>query len=156
VGGTSVFAYRLPHRGEVERSGQAQGPRERPPLLGEVDAARVGVHGGTSPRQPAGVVRDQAVPDRDDTQQGGLRRPLPATHAGAHRARQASQVRVYRLTRSCPLSRGYEASPARAAAAGADVAASGSVSLWMSIRQPVSRAASRAFCPSLPIASDSW
>ena len=34
--------------------------------------------------------------------------------------------------------------------------AAGSASLWMSIRQPVSRAASRAFCPSLPIASDSW
>ena len=30
------------------------------------------------------------------------------------------------------------------------------VSGLMSIRQPVSRAASRAFCPSLPIASDSW
>jgi hypothetical protein len=26
----------------------------------------------------------------------------------------------------------------------------------MSIRQPVSRAASRAFCPSLPMASDNW
>jgi hypothetical protein len=33
---------------------------------------------------------------------------------------------------------------------------SGSVSGRMSIRQPVRRAASRAFCPSLPIASDSW
>lgn len=31
-----------------------------------------------------------------------------------------------------------------------------SVSGRMSIRQPVSRAARRAFCPSLPIASDSW
>ena len=30
-----------------------------------------------------------------------------------------------------------------------------SVSLWMSIRQPVRRAARRAFCPSLPIASES-
>jgi hypothetical protein len=30
------------------------------------------------------------------------------------------------------------------------------VSGLMSIRQPVSRAASRAFCPSLPMASDSW
>ena len=29
-------------------------------------------------------------------------------------------------------------------------------SLRMSMRQPVSRAASRAFCPSLPIASESW
>ncbi len=31
-----------------------------------------------------------------------------------------------------------------------------SVSAWMSIRQPVRRAARRAFCPSLPIASESW
>jgi len=141
-----VLSYRLPHRGEVERSGQAQGPGERPPLLGEVDAARVGVHGGTSARQAAGRVRDQAVPVTDDTQQGGLRRPFPATHTGADRARQASRVRVYRVARSRPLPRGYEASPAGIA----------SVSLWMSMRQPVSRAARRAFCPSLPIASDSW
>ncbi len=33
---------------------------------------------------------------------------------------------------------------------------SGSVSERMSMRQPVSRAASRAFCPSLPMANDSW
>src|SRR6267378_3279211 len=32
----------------------------------------------------------------------------------------------------------------------------GAASLLISIRQPVSRAANRAFCPSLPIASDSW
>ena len=39
-------------------------------------------------------------------------------------------------------------------AEGAALAAS--ASLWMSMRQPVSRAASRAFWPSRPIASDSW
>ncbi len=43
----------------------------------------------------------------------------------------------------------------RAHAYGADCSLC-SVSGRMSIRQPVSRAASRAFCPSLPIASDSW
>ena len=32
----------------------------------------------------------------------------------------------------------------------------GSLSLRMSIRQPVRRAANLAFCPSLPMASDSW
>jgi hypothetical protein len=32
----------------------------------------------------------------------------------------------------------------------------GAASDRMSIRQPVSRAASLAFCPSLPIASESW
>ena len=31
-----------------------------------------------------------------------------------------------------------------------------STSGWMSIRHPVSLAASRAFCPSRPIASESW
>ena len=36
------------------------------------------------------------------------------------------------------------------------VGRSGSASDRMSIRQPVSRAASRAFCPSRPIASESW
>ena len=148
-----LLPYRLPHRGEIERSGQAQGPGERPPLLGEVDAAWVGVHGGTSARQAAGRVRDQSVPVTDDAQQGGLRRPLPATHTGADRARQASHVRVYRLTPSATLPGclpGYEASP------GAGCGDVPSVSLWMSIRHPVRRAARRAFCPSLPMASDSW
>jgi hypothetical protein len=77
----------LPEEGVVERSGQAQGPGERPPLLGEVDTAWFGVHAGTSTRPAAGRVGDQEVTVRDDAQQGGLRRPLPATHAGAHRAR---------------------------------------------------------------------
>ena len=35
------------------------------------------------------------------------------------------------------------------------MAGSGAASLRMSIRQPVSRAANRAFCPSLPMANDS-
>jgi hypothetical protein len=39
---------------------------------------------------------------------------------------------------------------------GLAVGVSGAVSGLMSIRQPVSLAASLAFCPSLPIASDSW
>ena len=42
----------------------------------------------------------------------------------------------------------------RAARVGASGA--GAASLRMSIRHPVSRAASRAFCPSLPMASESW
>ena len=41
-------------------------------------------------------------------------------------------------------------------AAGAVSVASSSASEWMSMRQPVSRAASRAFWPSRPIASESW
>ena len=82
--------HRLPEEEEVERPGQAQGPGERPPLLGEINTTRIGMHGGTSARQAAGRVGNQAVPVRDDAQQVGFGRPLPAAHAGAHRARQAS------------------------------------------------------------------
>ncbi len=130
--------HRTPHQGEVERSDQAQGPGKRPPLLGEVEATRVGVHGRSPARQASCEVRDQAVLDSDDAQQSGWRRPFPAPHAGADRARTASHVRAYR------------------SAGSADAPDAPSVSLWMSIRHPVRRAASRAFWPSLPIASESW
>ena len=46
--------------------------------------------------------------------------------------------------------------PAGSGAAGPAGLPAGSRSGRMSIRQPVSLAASRAFWPSLPIASDSW
>jgi hypothetical protein len=85
---------------------------------------------GAPAGQPAARVgHDDAVP-RDHPQQIGRVGPLPAPDAGADRAAQAG-------------------SPAAAAG-------SRGSSGWMSIRQPVSRAARRAFCPSLPIASDSW
>ena len=80
----------LPHGRDVERSGQAQGPGERPALVGEVDAARVGVHAGPPARQTSGGVGGQPgrlVSDRDDAQQGWLGRLRPAAHTGAHRAR---------------------------------------------------------------------
>jgi len=132
----------------VERSRQAQGPGERSALVGEVDAARVGVHGRAPSRQTSGGVGDQPrcgpVPHRDDAQQGGLRRRGPAPHAGAHRTPRTGRGRCYRARRA----RGGSPAPGRAT--------THSASLWMSIRQPVRRAARRAFCPSLPIASESW
>ncbi len=53
------------------------------------------------------------------------------------------------------------ASVLSAAVSAVEVRGAGAVALTapserMSIRHPVSRAASRAFCPSLPIASESW
>ena len=162
-------------RGHVERPLPAQRPGERPPLLREHDALQVAVHGGAAARQTAGRIGDDSVPDRDDTQQGGPVRPRPAAHAGAHRARSVGRLGVYRALSA--LARGRRALPCalppprrvRGAAYGAlpggaasALAPDGSgspgpaVSLRMSMRQPVSRAASRAFCPSRPIASDSW
>jgi hypothetical protein len=46
-----------------------------------------------------------------------------------------------------PVAPALERQPAPSAGASSD---------RMSMRQPVSRAASRAFCPSFPMASDSW
>ena len=47
-------------------------------------------------------------------------------------------------------------SPARCRRPPGTLRGAGATSGRMSMRQPVSRAASRAFCPSRPIASDSW
>ena len=84
----------------------------------------------------------------------------------AARARQPTQVRRGRArTTGRPVSTGVYASAGRSASASAAAAGSpsepgtapsGTTSGRMSIRHPVSRAASRAFWPSRPIASDSW
>lgn len=59
--------------------------------------------------------------------------------------------------RSRPRPRPVQAcSAARPGSRSRSASAGAGVSGRMSIRQPVSRAASRAFCPSFPIASDSW
>src|SRR3954452_8531966 len=50
----------------------------------------------------------------------------------------------------------YPALSARAAPGGAGDAPEASVSALMSMRQPVNLAAKRAFCPSRPIAKESW
>lgn len=140
--------------GEVGRAVQAQCPTERPALLGQGHAPQVQVHRGAPARQSRAVVDHQAgsalVLDRDDAQQIGLGGSHPAAHAGAHGALELSRRRAYRAG----WPRGG-ASP-RHRPPGRQVTGAGSASLWMSMRHPVSRAASRAFCPSLPIASDSW
>jgi hypothetical protein len=118
--------------GGVQRGRHAQRPREGLAPLGQVQAGQVPVQVGPAPGLPAGRVGDQDALDGDHPQQiGGLSAP-PAPDAGAGRGAQT----------------GLSASGA--------VAGSRVTSGRMSIRQPVSRAASRAFCPSFPIASDSW
>ena len=84
----------LPDGGDVERSGQAQGPGERPPLVGQVDAGRVGVHGCTPARPAPAKVDDQEAVVHHDTQQRGLRCPDPTADACALRARDADHGRV--------------------------------------------------------------
>ena len=88
---------------------------------------------GAAAGQPATRVGDKCALDGDHPEQVGGAGALPAPDAGADRRAQT----------------GLSAS---LTTLGGSLVTSGR----MSIRQPVSRAASRAFCPSLPIARDSW
>lgn len=89
----------LSHVSSVDRSRQAQRPRERPTALGEIEAPRVEVHVGTPARQPAADVGDELDggsagprPGRHDAQQVGLARPGPAADARADRGHRGSVV----------------------------------------------------------------
>lgn len=82
----------LPHRACVERSWDPEGPWERSATVSEVDAGQLGVHGGSSAWQASGAIDGENSVGHDDTQQGGLHVADPATHAGAHRAREAGRL----------------------------------------------------------------
>ena len=110
--------------------------------------------------QPTRRIGNKLVPGRHDAKQLGLGRALPASYAHSHRSadmrhrgRSAICGQVYRVAESAAPATLSGAALSGAALSGA---AAGAVSETMSIFQPVSRAASRAFWPSLPIASDSW
>ncbi len=111
--------------------GDAQRPTGGPPLDRQLqtDRARVQVGPTTGSGLPEVDRRSTAGPP-GHPQQVSLGRPTAAADAGALRV-------------------GHGCQPGRQASGF-------SVSERMSIRQPVSRAASRAFCPSRPMASDSW
>jgi hypothetical protein len=83
---------------------------------------------------------------------------VPGARAEVHRQRRPGNRVAYQA--SAAASAAGAVSPAGAVSAaevrGAGADAPTAPSERMSIRQPVSRAASRAFWPSLPMASDSW
>jgi hypothetical protein len=81
----------LPQRRDVQRTGDPEGPWERSAPISEVDAGQVRVHGCSSTGQATGGVDGENSVGHDDTQQGGLHGPDPATHAGAHRAREVGR-----------------------------------------------------------------
>ena len=92
--GRNVLQVRS-HRTHVERAGDPEGPWERSALVGEVDAGKVGVHGGTSTRQATVGIDGEDTIHHHDTQQGRLGAPASAAHASAHRARVLSRDGVY-------------------------------------------------------------
>lgn len=148
----------------VERPLEPEGPGERPTADREVEAGQVEVQVSAPARQCATGIGDADALDRRDTQQLVLGRSLAAAHAGAFRAcsdvRPARRRQVYpsEATWRRPVDPGGPAGTARNNTdyCADDSWACPSVSGRMSIRHPVRRAARRAFCPSLPIARDSW
>ena len=131
------------------RSG-AQRPGQGPPRCGLIDALRPGVDMGSASRAAPVVIDD-------------------APTGGGDIGYEANQPR-HRLSGSTPdtcanravcVPRGtgpqvYPSSEGSSAAAAAGPPPAVPPSGRMSMRHPVSRAASRAFCPSRPMASESW
>lgn len=160
----------LEDRGRVGFAIQPKCPAECPALDGQL----VGVDGRGEPRSPARhdclrIRHDSPVAEGDDTEEGGSGRatatadarsdgfhltpclgrtrsgtPGGPTPAAKRRRRDAVREAAPARSRSVATVRRGHSSPSRIESG------------WMSIRAPVSFAARRAFCPSLPIASDSW
>jgi hypothetical protein len=126
------------HGGGVERGGDPQGTGEGAPALGLGQAGGVRVQVRAAAGQPAGRVGHQPAVDSDDAEQLADGRLAAAADAGPHRAEG-----------------GHGAQVGLGALSGAGAPPTGT-SGRMSMRHPVSRAASRAFWPSRPIASESW
>lgn len=79
----------------------AQRPAERLTAHSELQATGVGVHVGTSARQPSAPVDDQLAVNRYDPQEIELRRAIPAAHTCALRNLTRFNGRVY-LARRYP------------------------------------------------------
>jgi hypothetical protein len=130
-----------PYGGDVERSRHAQRAREGPPTLREVEARGGGVDVRTPAGQPPGRVGQHGVVAGDHAEQLGRGHPRPAPDAGADRRAQAG---LSVLPAGVGLSAPSFGAGIAVSGAGAD-GVSRTTSGRMSIRQPVRRAASRAF-----------
>ena len=148
---------RLKHLIEIDRSRKAQGPGERRPAPRDVVAVLVGVQPDAAPRHALVAVEHHdasaVVLARHQTQQDG---PIPlttTTHARALRWPMFSRSHVSPVRKHHRRALGRDQSTSSGWGV---ISPSGGTSEWMSMRHPVSLAASRAFWPSLPMASESW
>ena len=157
---TSGCSERLEVLGEragVDGTGDAQRAPEGAPALRQRETGGIGMQVRPPTLPPPSWIGHETVPDRtglvtavldrDNPQQLGGRRADPAPYTGTHRGRAT----YHRESLPCaPPPDPTHARPHDQALGDT------SVSGRMSIFQPVRRAANRAFCPSRPIASESW
>jgi hypothetical protein len=163
--------------GHVKRARDLEGPRERLAPDSELEALECGVHMRPTAGCPTLGIREDKSSGHRRPQQVCRTGSLPAPDTGALPSLARTRVchiflRVW-LRLSRPTERpvyllvltshteasrvaGAVASVAPRSAAGVSYSAGFSVSGRMSIRQPVRRAARRAFWPSLPMARDNW
>jgi hypothetical protein len=127
--GVSFCRERLSHRQRVGAGGGPKGPHQRAASHGELEAVQIAVQVGTSTRKSSGTVRNARIPDQNDSQQVGLSGANTTSDTGSHRMgdRTGSRRHCTPSTRQGSTRSGDIPSP------------------WMSMRQPVSRAARRAF-----------
>lgn len=137
----------------IERTWHAQRTGQHPAPLGPGQTRGNRMQVGTATAAPARQVRDEYLPVGDHAEQLGFRRPLPAPHTGTDRLQMTRPMQHYLGGAQRDSADGGAAGGGGGGGGGG---LSGSTSGRMSIRQPVSRAARRAFCPSRPIASESW
>jgi hypothetical protein len=134
---------------EVERGGHSQRPWQRPTAFGRCEAGDVAMQVRPTSREPARGVGLGGAVLCHHAQELRRGRALAAADAGALRPVGVGHPQV------ASSGDGTCSSVGSTFAAGADLPA-GSMSGRMSMRHPVKRAASRAFCPSRPMASESW
>ena len=152
-------------RGARTPRGPAPTPTgRRPPSPSRTRTTRSSAASVAFPRHPTQVRSGDAIAHASAGRLLGGPRSATSTAAPPGRARPPRRRRLLATAAGSASATAAGSSAAGsstgAAAAGAGAAGRDSsatcVSDLMSIRHPVSRAASRAFCPSLPIASDSW
>lgn len=140
-----------------------EGSGEGPPPDGEVQTGDVGVEPCPTTRQALARIGGgrgvtTVIRHRDDAQQGRPAIPSTTPDAGPHGTHgggvglESSPVDLHQSSPYRPRTRHAPGWPGTAT----PPLASGALSGRMSMRQPVSLAARRAFWPSLPMASDSW
>lgn len=143
----------FPHERQIKRARDLEGPWERLTPLCQVETLGRRVQMRPTAGCPMRGIREDTSSGNRHPQQAGRTVSFPTPDTGAFltflRARVCS---LDHCSSGCgddsvdrPRDQSTFSSPRVT-----------SVSGLMSIRQPVSRAARRAFCPSLPIASDSW
>ena len=140
-----LYGCQVQWTGHPKGSGQCLLPlRAVKTLLGRVQVC-------STARPPAIGIRNSSPGDRDNPNQVGRGSTLTAPDAHATRPRCAACRRVYPARH-----RAQSAVGSCRRASGATSSAAGAASDRISMRQPVRRAARRAFWPSRPMARDSW